>query len=110
MTARDAAEAVVAVEREPVDLAILDVNMPAGGGLVAADRIKTVARIPVIFFTANSDAATADRWRRAAAAVIEKSDDLTGLLRAIESTLDRTCSRPARSVTPVESTGNHIDG
>lgn len=59
-----------AVENKP-DLVILDVRMPAGGGLASIDRLKhslTTRTIPVMFLTAFDDEEMRDEARKLGAA------------------------------------------
>lgn len=52
-----ASEAYAALDREPIDLVLLDVMMPGESGFDACRKIKTGARhfLPVLFFTALTD-------------------------------------------------------
>jgi DNA-binding response OmpR family regulator len=57
VTANDALQGVrLAAEKKP-DLALLDVNMPAGGGFTVAEfwrRDPSLARNPIVFLTSNT--------------------------------------------------------
>jgi CheY-like chemotaxis protein len=58
ITAQDAAQAVMQARRDPPDLILTDITMPAGGGLNVLDRLMTATRtgaIPVIVLTGNDD-------------------------------------------------------
>jgi PAS domain S-box-containing protein len=63
--ARNGAEAVAAIQREPFDIVLMDVHMPVMDGLTAAARIRLLdgpaARVPIIAVT--GDAMVADRER-----------------------------------------------
>ena len=53
LLARDGREAAQIVQSEPLDLAILDLNMPVVNGWEAAERIRAAdPRVPIMFFTA----------------------------------------------------------
>ncbi|PRY88235.1 response regulator [Donghicola tyrosinivorans] len=52
LLAESAAEALKVLEAEPVDLAILDVVMPGGGGVSLLHRIKDIyPRLPTVICT-----------------------------------------------------------
>lgn len=71
LTAHDGDEAYrQAVDNKP-DLVILDVRMPAGGGLASIDRLKhslTTRTIPVMFLTAFDDEEMREEARKLGAA------------------------------------------
>ncbi|MDQ6715427.1 MAG: response regulator [Actinomycetota bacterium] len=73
------------------DLVILDVMMPGIDGLTLCRRIRNMpgaAKLPIIAFTALSDAEDLDAARAAGAnQVITKPFNLTGLGSAVESLL-----------------------
>ncbi len=52
LTAGSGEEGLRLMERERVDLVILDINLPGIDGLEVCHRIKTTAQIPVIFLSA----------------------------------------------------------
>jgi two-component system autoinducer 1 sensor kinase/phosphatase LuxN len=80
LLARDGAEAARLVQKEHIDLAILDINMPIVNGFEAAQRIKAIApAIPIMFFTAHDEDCIRDHRSRLAAACVEKTDDLAEL-------------------------------
>ena len=58
MTALDAVQAISKVSKGKPDLIILDLRIPAGGGLSVADKLKRsshTSSIPIIVLTASSD-------------------------------------------------------
>ena len=60
--AADAAEAVGAVQQSPVDLALLDFNMPERDGLhLAADLRALLPNLPLAVITANHQNEVVDR-------------------------------------------------
>ncbi len=84
ITVRDGWEAIEAMQRESPDLVVMDMHMPRGTGLEAAQRIKARRpEIPVILFTTRRE--DCDRQERAAvaAACLSKSEDLTQLKETI---------------------------
>ena len=82
--AADGGEAIRAVRKETPDVLVLDLWMPAMGGLEAIEQIREFApSIPVIFFTANDEDCLTDRRSRLATACVEKSEDLAELKRAL---------------------------
>jgi len=54
-TYRDGYEALDGLEREPVDLAILDIKMPRMNGMELLERIREKGSLPVIFLTSKDD-------------------------------------------------------
>lgn len=68
VTAYDAAEAVIQAQRERLDLIVLDILMPEGGGFAVLDRLATSAEtraVPIIVLT-GSDEPAIEAWARAA--------------------------------------------
>ncbi len=84
LLARDGREAAQIVQSEPLDLAILDWNMPLVGGREAAEQIKAAApHLPVLFFSAcDAERVRAEHGNRDSA-WIEKSEDLAELKHAV---------------------------
>ena len=76
----------VAVSDRP-DLILLDISMPAGNGLLIAERLQRLsatAAIPLIFMTANRDPRFRERAEASgASAFFEKPVDTQELLRII---------------------------
>ena len=89
--AYDAIAGVTQARREAPDLVLLDLMMPAGGGLKVADRLRaleTTSSVPIIFLTASKDPA----MRAKALAhhphdFIEKPYDPVALLASINRAL-----------------------
>ena len=79
-----------AVKQKP-DLVLLDLMMPAGGGLNAAQRIRSfgaTATVPIIFMTASRDPELRARAMEFNPfAFIEKPYDPTALLEAVYEAL-----------------------
>jgi DNA-binding NtrC family response regulator len=86
--AQDGMEAIVAVESENPDVAILDVRMPRQNGFDLAEEINAIApAIPIIFYTSFDDICTIDHRSRFAAACVGKSSDFTELALAVNRVL-----------------------
>jgi CheY-like chemotaxis protein len=102
LLARDGVEAVLLAQKEHLDLAILDINMPVLGGFEAAQRIKAIARsMPVVFFTANDEDCVPDHRSELVSACVEKTDDLTELKQVVARLLRvREGNEPYRSGLP----------
>lgn len=85
-TARDGAAVLAKVIANEPDLLVLDVNMPAGGGLDVAEKLLSDPRIrpfPVIFCTGRSDAGTIARCRELGAHYLTKGADTWAGLKPI---------------------------
>jgi two-component system response regulator ChvI len=54
-TYADGAEALIALERQPPDLAILDIKMPRLDGMELLKRLRQKSSLPVIFLTSKDD-------------------------------------------------------
>lgn len=54
-TYRDGYEALDGIERQPVDLAVLDIKMPRLNGMELLERIRRKSDLPVIFLTSKDD-------------------------------------------------------
>lgn len=52
---RDGYEALDGLERQPVDLAVLDIKMPRMNGMELLDRLRQKGALPVIFLTSKDD-------------------------------------------------------
>jgi len=87
----DALMGVNMAVRNPPDLVLLDVAMPAGGGLLVAERLRANARtaaVPIIFITASKKPETKDRAMAfSPAAFFEKPFDFALLLTTIDAVL-----------------------
>ena len=51
--AQDGEEAIAAVQREPVDLILMDIRMPKMDGYEAAKRIREFSKVPIVALTAS---------------------------------------------------------
>ena len=89
--AYDALTGVSLAVKDAPDLVILDLMMPAGGGILVADRLRSLgptATVPIIFMTASRDP---ERRSKAMAAnphaFIEKPYDPAALLECVHEAL-----------------------
>ena len=90
-TAPDPVTALQLARTGEFDLALLDIMMPAGGGIVLAERLRTLvptAAIPIVFLTASKNPdLRAKASELGAAAFLEKPFDSRELLRIIHEAL-----------------------
>jgi len=93
VTAFDAIQAVVKARKEKPDLIILDIGIPAGGGLSVAEKLKRsthTCSIPIIFLTGSSDEEDEKRAMRLGALFyFRKPLSDAELLEAVRSALER---------------------
>jgi len=90
LTASSAPEALKIIEKEPVDLVILDIRMPGMTGIEALPRILGLKEnLPIILNTAYSQYKD-DFMAWAANAYVVKSFDLTELKEKIQELLHET--------------------
>ena len=84
-------EAIAAVEREPYDVAVVDVKMPGLGGLKVAEALR--GRLPaleIIFLTGHGSEEDAEEGRRLGAFdYVMKPVSLDALLRSLRSAAAR---------------------
>jgi DNA-binding NarL/FixJ family response regulator len=88
--AGDAPSAIDAAQGSHPDIAVVDVHMPGGGGVVAAERIAQVSPdTRVVAYSVYDDATTRDEMRHAGAVayVVKGRDALLDVLRQV-------CRRP----------------
>ncbi len=88
--APDALTAVECARRNPPDLAVLDISLPAGDGFTVAERIQSLVptATPLIFLTAGKKPELRERAKGlGAAAFFNKPYDVTDLLEAIQLAL-----------------------
>lgn len=92
MIAEDAMQGFMFAQRELPDVILLDINMPAGGGMTVFDRLSKSAKtreIPVVVVTATHDAKIdSDSTAHGARAVLHKPIDKDTLLKEVASVLD----------------------
>lgn len=87
--AYDALMGITAVVKHKPDLILLDVMIPAGGGLTLAERVNELPDgIPIIFITASREPGLRDKAAAlGAAGFIEKPYDAAELLEMIQAAL-----------------------
>ena len=85
-SASDGLEALTLIVKQPPDLVILDINMPAADGLSVAERLaqdNDLAPLPVIFLTGRSDEETVCRCKEHGAHYVFKDIDAWNQLKPI---------------------------
>jgi len=89
--AADAMQGVTLAQRSPPDLIILDLAMPAGGGMSVLRRLRSLAKtsmLPIIVLTGSSDEAKKQEALNAGAdAFVVKPYEAEGLLAEIRERL-----------------------
>ena len=99
--ASDGAEAVAMVDEFAPDLVVMDINMPAGGGLLAAERIAETSGTPVVFVTASKRPELGeDVARVGGAGLFEKPLDTPRFLAHVRATLDTLTGEEAPGQDP----------
>jgi CheY-like chemotaxis protein len=90
-TAKDAVNAISAVQKNNPDVIVLDVSLPAGDGFLVADRLRNListAPPPIIFITASEKPGLRERaMKLGAVEFLNKPFDATTLVDAIEAAL-----------------------
>jgi two-component system response regulator (stage 0 sporulation protein F) len=95
LTASNASDALKIVEKEDLDLVILDIRMPGMTGVEALPRILGIKEnLPVILNTAYSQYKD-DFMAWAANAYVVKSYDLTELKEKVQELLEKPSSKTA---------------
>ena len=83
----DAMQAMMNAMRQPLDLVLLDINMPGGTGMEVLKRLKSstkTKRIPIVVITGSTDAGLPELARTlGAVAFLSKPVDPDELLRAV---------------------------
>jgi DNA-binding response OmpR family regulator len=118
-TAGDAITALRKIDQSPPNVAILDVNMPAGNGLSVREMMADTERlsaIPVIILTGKSDEQTIRRCHNLSAYYVPKSPDVWSrvepLLRellCLNETVDDCQSVAVRQVALPQPTLSAVD-
>ena len=85
--AGNVAQALELVEHEPIDLALLDVNLGGGERSYAVAEALAVREIPFLFVTGYGDKGVDRRYRRAP--VLQKPFDPDQLERVVAATIGR---------------------
>jgi CheY-like chemotaxis protein len=104
-TAKDAVNAISAVQKNNPDVIVLDVSLPAGDGFLVADRLRNListAPPPIIFVTASEKPGLRERaMKLGAVEFLNKPFDATTLADAIESALSPGDGRRAQAAAAV---------
>lgn len=82
----DAMHALTLIHKQPPDLILMDITMPAGNGLAACEMLAADPRlkqIPVVILSGRGDQATRDRVAELGAHYVLKSGDLWLHLRPL---------------------------
>ena len=90
-TAYDALTGVDVAVKNPPDLMLLDICLPAGNGFAVAEKIRTLVPtpIPVIFITASKQPGFREKANElGAAGYFEKPYEAEELLAAVQSALN----------------------
>lgn len=88
--AQDGYQALVQALERPLDLIILDINMPCGDGLSVQERLRKMARVsvPIIYITGEkSDRVHFLSHQRGAFAVFYKPLDTAKFMRTVKAAL-----------------------
>ncbi|MBI5502055.1 MAG: response regulator [Deltaproteobacteria bacterium] len=100
------AEALVALDKHPVDLVLMDVQMPEMGGMEAAERIRkrergTDRHLPIVAMTAHAMKGDRERCLEAGMdAYVSKPVKAPELLAVIESYFPTAPAAPAAGAEP----------
>jgi len=101
VTAVDAMQATARIRKDELDLILLDIHLPAGGGFKILERLRTCPKtqaIPVIAITADPSAETKRRcYELSCHAFFRKPYHPQRLLEAIELALGPARKSPART-------------
>ena len=94
--AKDGLEAIECLETKPIDLALMDINMPDTDGYTLTARIKAMprfARLPILAVTANVMRGDRERSLQAGCdGYIQKPIDIDTLSQQIERFLTRNAN------------------
>ena len=94
--ARDGLEAIECLETKPIDLALMDINMPDTDGYTLTARIKAMPRfahLPIVAVTANVMRGDRERSLQAGCdGYIQKPIDIDTLSQQIERFLTRNAN------------------
>ncbi|MEP7324913.1 MAG: response regulator [Gemmatimonadota bacterium] len=87
----DAMQGFMYAQHDPPDLILLDMLMPAGGGINVLEKLRTVDRlatIPVVVVTASTEAGLEDQVRTAGAVnILRKPLDRDGMLQLVRQVI-----------------------
>lgn len=94
LEAYDAMQGFMYAQHDPPDLVLLDMLMPAGGGMNLLQKLQTVDRlssVPVVVVTASTEEGLVDQVRQKGAVdLLQKPLDRDRLLTLVRTVLDRS--------------------
>ena len=85
-TAADGMMALTSIHKDPPDIVLLDINMPAGNGLGVLEMLKTdrrLGKISVIVYSGESSEEIINRCKSLRAHFVKKSPDAWTILKPI---------------------------
>jgi CheY-like chemotaxis protein len=92
VVAFDAMQGLMLALREHPDLIVLDLSMPAGGGMQVLDRLRQASRtqnVPVVIVTGSGSAALeAEAKAKGVTALLVKPVDTKALIELVKQTLE----------------------
>ena len=92
VVAFDAMQGFMFAQRDPPALVLLDISMPAGGGMQLLDKLRHSSKtqsVPVVIVTGTGDARLeADARAKGAVAVVKKPVDSKGFVELVKQTLE----------------------
>ena len=92
LEAHDAMQGYMYAQQDPPAVILLDMQMPAGGGMSMLDKVRGIprlSRIPIIIVTADTDEQLPDAVRaKGAAGILHKPVDRDTLVDLVNSILD----------------------
>jgi two-component system cell cycle response regulator DivK len=92
LEAHDAMQGFMYAQQDPPGIILLDMQMPAGGGMNLLERVQGIPKlkqIPVVVVTASTDEGLADKVRAmGAVGLLQKPVDRDHLLNLVSSVLD----------------------
>jgi two-component system response regulator ChvI len=104
-TYTDGAEALRALQQQPVDLAVLDIKMPRMDGMELLEKLRRTSELPVIFLTSKDDEVDELMGLRMGADdYIKKPFSQRLLIERIRTLLRREASRSAGGDKGAEAT------
>ena len=92
VVAFDAMQGFMFAQRDPPTLVLLDISMPAGGGMQLLEKLRKSSKtqnVPVIIVTGTGDARLeSDAKAKGAVAVVKKPVDSKGFVELVKQTIE----------------------
>lgn len=92
LEAHDAMQGYMYAQQDPPAIILLDMQMPAGGGMNLLERVQAIPKlkkIPIVVVTASTDEGLADKVKAmGAVGLLQKPVDRDHLVNLVSSTLD----------------------